>query len=426
MANESKPDVATDAELMPPPAINTKATSSRSNSTKNSPILARYVPVAVARSRDHDEDFMIPLSPSFDTPQGDSVLPERLPELNNTGELSPKSENDGESEENEPGIGDDDSGTHGHERWMANMERKMVQLTSTALRVQRERATQELQSSLTKHGDEMKRHISEQIATIANELEPQWPSKHEHITKAINDSRDATKVAMDSYGKLISDHQSSVTGVLERNMESIKTAMESRGKMMSNFQSTIIDKLEENTATTETAMDSLEEMTFEILQGLDCQHADVLKKIGSLPTKEDNKRIIDEHFRSVMEAIDKHKSDISASVEDMEDVSAVIEERDAQLRRIAYLETKNARLTYERNRALASLDEERRKAQGYFRIRKRSLKWASTGLVALTALRNSPSVLRAACRWSVPRLRQVAERMAASVEDREQKLRNST
>lgn len=365
-----------------------------------------------------DEGFMIPLSPSFETPQGHSVLPERLPELNDTGELSPTSENHGESEENEPGIGDDDSGIHGHERWMAKMEHKMVQLTSTALRVQRERATQELQSSLTKHGDEMKRHISEQITAIANQHEP-----HDHITKAINDSRDATKVAMDNHGKLISDHQSSVTGVLERNMESIKTAMESRGKMMSNFQSTIIDKLEENTATTETAMDSLEEMTFEILQGLDCQHADVLKKIQSLPTKEDNKRIIDEHFQSVVEAIDKHKSDISASMEEMEDVSAVIEERDAQLRRIACLETKNARLTYERNRALASLDDERRKAQGYFRIRKRSLKWASTGLVALTALRNSPSVLRAACRWSVPRLRQVAERMAASVEDREQ---NST
>ncbi|KAK6214273.1 hypothetical protein LQW54_004499 [Pestalotiopsis sp. IQ-011] len=205
------------------------------------------------------------------------------------------------------------------------MERKVEKLTSTALCVQRELATQELQSSLTKHGDEMKKHISEQIAAITNQLEPQWPT--------------------------------------------------------------------------------------------------VLKKIGSLATREDNKRIIDEHFRSVVEAIDNHKSDISTRTEDMEDVSAVVEQRDEQLRRTAGSETENARLTYARDRALATLDDERRKAQGYFRIRKRSLKWASTGLVALTALRNSPNVLRAAGRWSVSRLIQVGERMAAYVENREQ---NST
>ncbi|KAK6214272.1 aldehyde dehydrogenase (NAD(P)(+)) ald5 [Pestalotiopsis sp. IQ-011] len=102
MANDSKPDAATDANLVPPPAINTKATLSRSDSTKDSPILGGYVPVA--RSRDHndwpsmavtDERSVVPSSPSFDTPQGGTVLAERLPELNNTGELSPMPESDG-------------------------------------------------------------------------------------------------------------------------------------------------------------------------------------------------------------------------------------------------------------------------------------------------------------------------------------------
>ncbi|KAI4597711.1 hypothetical protein KJ359_003986 [Pestalotiopsis sp. 9143b] len=435
MANELKPDAATDAKLIPLPAINTKATSSRSDSIKDSPILASHVPVA--RSRDHNdlpslavtgESSVVPSSPSFDTPQGDTVLSECLPELSDTGELASMPENDGVSKQNESGVGDDDSGIHGHERWMVNMERKMEQLTSTALDLQRyignpQDGRGDLQSVMDAHRQITQGHATDVAEFYDKRRELATQELQSSLTKAINDGRDATKVAMHSHGKLISDHQSSITGVLERNMGSIKTAMESRGKMMSNFQSAIIEKVDENMATTESAVDSHEAMTFEIIRGLDCQHSAVLRKIGSLPTKEDNKRIIDEHFRSVMEAIDKHKSDITASMEDMEDISAVVEQRDEQIRRIDGLKTENARLTYERDRALATLDDERRKARGYFRIRKRSLQWASTGLVALTALRNGPSVLRMAGRWSAPRVRQVAERMAAYVKDREQ---NST